>query len=70
MHTESMNETPKIIDEANKPLLKEKMRIKKVDINVLKARAKEIQDKENLKNSIIIIFFLLVLGIAGIYFSI
>jgi len=46
------------------------MRIKKVDINVLKARAKEIQDKENLKNSIIIIFFLLVLGIAGIYFSI
>ncbi len=70
MHTKIMNGTPKIIDEANKPLLKEKMQIKKVDINVLKARAKEIQDKENLKNSIIIIFFLLILGVAGIYFSI
>ena len=70
MHTKIMNETPKIIDEANKPLLKEKMQVKKVDINVLKARAKEIQDKENLKNSIIIIFFLLILGVAGIYFSI
>ena len=40
MHTKIMNETPKIIDEANKPLLKEKMQVKKVDINVLKARAK------------------------------
>ena len=66
----TMNETPKIIDEANRPLIKEKIQPKKVDINILKARAKAIQDKENFKNSIVIIIFLIVLGGAGIYFSI
>ena len=66
-----MNVTPKIIDEADKPLKKEKKKKKKrVDINVLKARAQSIQNKENLKNSIIIIFFIMVLAIAGVYFSI
>ncbi len=65
-----MNETPKIIDETDKPFKKEKIYKKRVDINVLKARAQSIQDKENLKNSIIIIFFLLALGVAGVYFSI
>ena len=66
----AMNKTPNFSQPEEKPLKPENLRSKKVDINVLKARAKEIQDKENLKNSIIIIFFLLVLGIAGIYFSI
>ena len=42
----------------------------KVDINVLKARAKAIQDKENFKNTIIIISFLLIIGAIGIYFSV
>ena len=52
-----MNVTPKIIDEADKPLKQETIQKKKrVDINVLKARAQSIQNKENLKNSIIIIF--------------
>ena len=40
------------------------------DINVLKARAKAIQDKENLKSLFLIIFFLSILGTVGIYFSI
>ena len=65
-----MRETPKMIDDADKPLLNDKMQSKKVDINILKARAKEIQDKENLKNTIVVVFFLLVLGAAGVYFSI
>ena len=66
-----MNATPKIIDEADKPLKQETIQKKKrVDINVLKARAQSIQNKENLKNSIIIIFFIMVLAIAGVYFSI
>ncbi len=66
-----MNVTPKIIDEADKPLKQETIQKKKrVDINVLKARAQSIQNKENLKNSIIIIFFIMVLAIAGVYFSI
>mgnify|MGYP001348298773 FL=1 len=65
-----INETPKIINDANKPLINKKTQVKKVDINILKARAKAIQDKENLKNSMVIVFFLLVLGAVGIYFSI
>ena len=43
---------------------------KRVDINILKARAKAIQDKENIKNTIIIVFFLIALGATGIFFSI
>ena len=65
-----MNATPKIIDEADKPLNSKETENKKVDINVLKARAKAIEDKENFKNKIAIIFFLLALGIAGVYFSV
>jgi len=65
-----INETPKIINDANKPLINKKTQVKKVDINILKARAKAIQDKENLKNSMVIVFFLIVLGALGIYFSI
>ena len=65
-----MSETPNIINDADRPLDSENVQKKRVDINVLKARAKAIQDKENLKNSIVIIFFLIALGTTGIYFSI
>ncbi len=65
-----MSETPNIINDADRPLDSENIKTKRVDINVLKARAKAIQDKENLKNSIVIIFFLIALGTTGIYFSI
>ena len=65
-----MNETPNIINDADKPLKREKNLTQKVDINILKARAKAIQDKENFKNTVIVIFILSVLGLAGIYFSI
>ena len=65
-----MSETPNIIGEADRPLKSENVQTKRVDINVLKARAKAIQDKENIKNSVVVIFFLIVLGVTGIYFSI
>jgi len=65
-----MNVTPKIIDETDKPLNSQEIENKKVDINVLKARAKAIEDKENFKNKIAIIFFLLALGVVGLYFSV
>ena len=65
-----MNVTPKIIDESDKPLNTSEIENKKVDINVLKARAKAIEDKESLKNKIVIVCFLLVLGVAGLYFSV
>ena len=63
-----MDETPKILD-TNKPLMSGEYSNKRVDINVLKARAKEIQDKENIKNSAIICFFVILIGSLGIYFS-
>ena len=65
-----MNETPNIINDADKRLKREKNLTEKVDINVLKARAKAIQDKENFQNTVIVIFILSALGLAGIYFSI
>ena len=68
-----MNETPNVINDADKPLNStdsENIKNKRVDINVLKARAKAIQDKENFKNYIIVIFFLFTLGVIGVYFSI
>ena len=64
-----MNEDPKIINDTDKPLNQENIQPQKVDINVLKARAQAIQDKENIKNSIIILVILTILAAAGIFFS-
>ena len=64
-----MNEYSKIINDTNKPLNQENIQPQKVDINVLKARAQEIKDKENLKNSILILVILTILTAAGIFFS-
>ena len=46
----SLNETPNFKDPVDKPFKSENNNSRKVDINVLKARAQEIQDKENRKN--------------------
>ena len=64
-----MNEDPKIINDTDKPLNQENIQSQKVDINVLKTRAKELQDKENIKNSIFIVVILTILAAAGIFFS-
>ena len=63
-------ETPNLTKIADEPLISTDIENKRVDINVLKARAKSIQDKENIKNTIIIVFFLIALGATGIFFSI
>ena len=65
-----MNEDPKYIDDTDKPLNQENIQTQKVDINVLKARAQAIKDKENFKNTTVIILILTALGAAGIFFSI
>ena len=66
----SLDETPEEVkDNADKPL-KYRKNQNKVDINVLKARAQQLQDKENKKNIITFIFFLVLLGSVGIYLSI
>ena len=61
--------TPNVKGKADKPLKYKENQIK-VDINVLKARAQQLQDKENKKNIITFIFFLVLLGTVGIYLSI
>ena len=65
-----MNEDPKIINDTDKPLNQETIQPIKVDINVLKARAKELQDKENFRNTIFVVLALIIIASAGIYFSI
>jgi hypothetical protein len=65
----SINENPKIINDTDKPLETDYNQNQKVDINVLKARAQAIQDKENIKNSILILVILTILAAAGIFFS-
>ena len=62
-------ETPHFGVTEEKPLEISKKQSKKVDINVLKARAQEIENKESRKNISIFIFFLLMLGVFGIYLS-
>ena len=69
----SLKQTPKLKESEDKPLLKEvshQRRKKTVNINVLKARAQELQNKENRKNIFIFVFFLSALGALGIYLSI
>ena len=66
----SINENPKIINDTDKPLNQETIQPIKVDINVLKARAQAIQNKENIKNSILIVVILTMLAAAGIFFSV
>ena len=64
-----MNEDPKIINDTDKPLNQDNIQSQKVDINVLKARAKELQNKENFRNAIFVVLALIILASAGIYFS-
>ena len=65
----SFDKTLEAKGNADKPL-KYRKNQNKVDINVLKARAQQLQDKENKKNVITFIFFLVLLGSVGIYLSI
>ena len=65
-----MNGDPKNINDTDKPLNQDDIQLQKVDINVLKARAQAIQDKENIKNSILILVILTILAAAGIFFSV
>ena len=66
----TLGETPHLDATEEKSLKISKKQFKKVDINVLKARAKEIENKESKKNITIFIFFLLMLGFFGIYLSV
>tara|TARA_B100000902_G_C27200991_1_gene859051 strand:+ start:202 stop:432 length:231 start_codon:yes stop_codon:yes gene_type:complete len=66
----ALNETPNFSGTEEKPLEFNKKQSQKVDINVLKARVKAIQNKENKKNVFIFVLTLITLAGLGIYFSI
>ena len=65
----ALDETPNFKVSDEKPLKSNNNQTKKVDINVLKARVQEIQNKENKKNVFIFVFFLLALAAVGIFLS-
>ena len=65
----TLDKTPHFGVTEEKPLKSIKKQSKKVDINVLKARAQEAENKESRKNISIFCFFLFMLGVFGIYLS-
>ena len=65
-----LNKTPNLRGAVDKSIKLDEPQSGRVDINVLKARAQAIQDKESIKNTIIIIFLLIALGLMGVFFSI
>ena len=66
---DASTETPGVAGFTEKPLKAEKHQPKRVDINVLKSKLQQTEDKEFKKN--LYIFSILVLGLAvlGIYLS-
>ena len=66
----ALNETPNFSRTEEKPLEFNKKQSQKVDINILKARVKAIQNKESKKNVFIFVLTLITLAGLGIYFSI
>ena len=62
----TLNGIPNLKETEDKP---ENFQTKKVDINVLIARAQEIKDKQYKKNTFIFIFSLSILVLVGVYLS-
>ena len=69
--TENANdiETPSDINISEKPLNSEKIRSRRVDINILKSKLEAEQGKELRKNIFIFSFCILLLGSIGIFLS-
>ena len=63
-------ETPNDVGLTKKPLNPYYNRPKRVDINILKTKLQEHQNKEFKKNMIVFLSFLIGLGSLGIYLSI
>ena len=62
-------ETPNDFGQSEKPLYTRRTQSNRVDINILKSKLQETEDKEFKKNLIILTFLFLVLGILGIKLS-
>ena len=64
-----MSETLNLKNNETQLLNSEEPKKTKVDINVLKARAQAVQNKEYRKNTFFLILIVVILGFLGIYFS-
>tara|TARA_B100001250_G_scaffold362912_1_gene341926 strand:+ start:275 stop:505 length:231 start_codon:yes stop_codon:yes gene_type:complete len=62
-------ETPNGVAVTNKPLKTNKIHPNRVDINVLKSKLQETENKEFKKNLFILSSLILGLGVLGIYLS-
>ena len=62
-------ETPNDVSIAEKPLKTSSNRPQRVDINVLKSKLQETEDKEFKKNVFVLSSLVLALGILGVYLS-
>ena len=62
-------ETPNDINVSEKPLNTNKLKARRVDINVLKSKLEEEQSKELRKNIIIFSLCVVLLGSVGVYLS-
>tara|TARA_Y100000022_G_C13028543_1_gene274445 strand:- start:289 stop:522 length:234 start_codon:yes stop_codon:yes gene_type:complete len=63
-------ETPNNISKAEKPLLNEKEKPnRRVDINILKSKLQESENKEFKKNVLVLSFLVISLGVLGVYLS-
>ena len=62
-------ETPNDASIAEKPLKSDPITTNRVDINVLKSKLQETEDKEFKKNVFVLSSLVLALGILGIYLS-
>ena len=69
--TEDQNniETPNGVNEAEKPLKSNQINSGRVDINVLKSKIQESENKEFKKNLYILTTLVLGLGVLGVYLS-
>ena len=67
--TQTSIDTPNDISIAEKPLNNPLIKTGRVDINVLKAKLQETEDKELKKNVTILTVLVLGLGVIGIYLS-
>ena len=62
-------ETPNGIEIAEKPLKNKQIKPDRVDINILKSKLQETENKEFKKNLVILSVLVLGLGVFGIYLS-
>ena len=62
-------ETPGDSNISEKPLVSEKTKSKRVDINILRSKLENQESKEFKKNLVIFVFCIFLLGSIGVYLS-